>query len=249
MNNLNYGFKEHIIGKYKILSNCVSNQVNDINEKEILKSIKDNFGDTDYYFLIFHCLNENNTITYLISKTLVEIDKYNGVLYLNELINMLKNRLSNEDVTKRLIEKNLSISTMESCTSGLIASTITDTEGASGILQGSAITYSNKYKIVEGVSEKIIDKYGVYSAETAKEMASAANRKYLSKISIGVTGSAGRIDPNNADSISGIIYYCIFVNPNIFYETKIIFFDVSISRKEMKEIIVEKVLNKLNSII
>ena len=48
------------------------------------------------------------------------------------------------DLTERLIEKKLTITTMESATSGQIASLITDTEGASAILKGAFITYSNE---------------------------------------------------------------------------------------------------------
>mgnify|MGYP003295124225 CR=1 FL=1 len=55
-------------------------------------------------------------------------------------------------LTETLREKNISITTMESCTSGLIASNITDYEGASAILRGSSITYSNEAKIAAGVS-------------------------------------------------------------------------------------------------
>ena len=50
-------------------------------------------------------------------------------------------------LTKKLIEKNISITTMESCTSGQLASLISDTEGASGIMKGAFVTYSNESKI------------------------------------------------------------------------------------------------------
>ena len=49
-------------------------------------------------------------------------------------------------LTEELREKNISITTMESCTSGQIASLITDTEGASGIIKGAFVTYSNEAK-------------------------------------------------------------------------------------------------------
>ena len=49
-----------------------------------------------------------------------------------------------EKLTHRLIELGMTITTMESCTSGQIASLITDTEGASAILKGAFVTYSNE---------------------------------------------------------------------------------------------------------
>ena len=112
-------------------------------------------------------------------------------------------------ITKALIEKNISITTMESCTAGLIASLITDTEGSSAILRGAYITYSNQAKIKAGVPSEIIEKYGVYSAETAAAMATACRKAFGADIGIGVTGSMGNIDPANGDSVPGEIYFAI----------------------------------------
>ena len=69
------------------------------------------------------------------------------------------------NLTKLLIEKNMTITTMESATSGQIASLITDTEGSSAILKGAFITYCNEAKIMQGVPAEILDKYTVYSKE------------------------------------------------------------------------------------
>lgn len=74
-------------------------------------------------------------------------------------------------VIKTLIEKQTTISTMESCTSGLIASMITDTEGASAIFPGGYVTYSNETKMFVGVDEQVLRQYGVYSRECAQAMA------------------------------------------------------------------------------
>ena len=62
-------------------------------------------------------------------------------------------------LTKFLIEKKLTITTMESATSGQIASLITDTEGSSAVMKGAFITYSNEAKIRQGVPAEIIEKY------------------------------------------------------------------------------------------
>ena len=70
-----------------------------------------------------------------------------------------------EEVVKRLIDKNKTISTMESCTGGGVANAITNVEGASEVLKFSAVTYSNEFKIKMGVSKDVIDKYSVYSME------------------------------------------------------------------------------------
>ena len=118
-------------------------------------------------------------------------------------------RAKYEALTKALIAKGLTITTMESCTSGQIASLITDTEGSSAILKGACITYSNEAKIMEGVPEKTIEKYGVYSAETALAMASACRKKYNADISVGITGSFGNVDPANKDSVPGEVFFAV----------------------------------------
>lgn len=103
-------------------------------------------------------------------------------------------------LTKLLIEKKLTITTMESCTSGQIASLITDTEGASAVLKGAFVTYCNEAKIMQGVPEEIIEKYSVYSKETARAMADACRKVYNADIGIGVTGSLENIDPENENA-------------------------------------------------
>ena len=66
------------------------------------------------------------------------------------------NQQEKDKIVRKLIDTNTTISTMESCTSGLIASMITDTEGASAVFPGGYVTYLNKTKILCGVDEKII---------------------------------------------------------------------------------------------
>lgn len=112
-------------------------------------------------------------------------------------------------ITLRLIAAGETITTMESCTSGLIASLITDTEGASAIMKGAFITYSNEAKVRQGVPEAVIQTWGVYSAQTAAGMARACRAAYGADYGIGVTGSFGNPDPANADSVPGEVYFAI----------------------------------------
>lgn len=123
-----------------------------------------------------------------------------------------------KEITESLIQKKLSIATMESCTSGLLASFISDTEGSSAVLSGSLITYGNESKIQMGVDKSVIEKYGVYSLETAIQMALALNKIFPSDFCIGVAGSLCNSDPNNADSIPGEVYYCIFYKEEYYCE-------------------------------
>lgn len=117
--------------------------------------------------------------------------------------------------SKRCIENGWRIAFMESCTSGLLSSLFTDTEGASAVFKGSFVTYSNEEKIQQGVSPEIIDKFGVYSSECAQAMAKAAQNHFCSDISVGVTGTAGNLDPENSDSVLGNAFFCIRVKSGI----------------------------------
>lgn len=93
-----------------------------------------------------------------------------------------------ESIVNYLIENNLSIATMESCTGGLLSSKITDIPGASDILKFSAVTYSTEYKIKMGVNKEVVDKYSVYSEEVSKEMAYNIAKFANSDIGVGITG-------------------------------------------------------------
>ena len=112
-------------------------------------------------------------------------------------------------LTLGLIENKLQITTMESCTSGQVASLLTDTEGSSAVVKGAFITYSNEAKITQGVPAQLIERYGVYSPETAASMAENCRASFSADIGIGVTGSFGNVDPANPDSIPGEVFFAI----------------------------------------
>ena len=119
-----------------------------------------------------------------------------------------------ESITNYLIKHKLTISTMESCTAGMVASFLTDTEGSSATLKGAYITYCNEAKIKQGVPAETIDKYGVYSRETALAMAAACMDSYSADIGIGVTGTLGNTDPNNTDSVPGEVHIGLIIPDN-----------------------------------
>ena len=80
------------------------------------------------------------------------------------------NNLANK-LVKKLIQKKLRISFAESCTGGMLSSTITSVSGSSKIFDLGFVTYSNKTKIdILKVPKKIIDKYGAVSNECCLSM-------------------------------------------------------------------------------
>jgi len=153
-----------------------------------------------------------------------------------------------KEIVEKLIELNKTISTMESCTGGGVANAITNIEGASSILKFSAVTYSNQYKIKMGVSEEIIDKYTVYSMETANEMSKNICIYTNSNYGIGITGQINRMDPANIVDNSNKIYISIYDNDNDkFYNKELI--AVNDTRIKNKEIIIDNIINMLKQII
>ena len=95
-------------------------------------------------------------------------------------------------VVKKLIKKRLKISIVESCTGGLLSSTITSTSGSSKVFTLGLITYSNMSKIkILKIPKKIIKKYGSVSKEVCLAMVKNINKIGKTNISVSITGIAG----------------------------------------------------------
>lgn len=153
-----------------------------------------------------------------------------------------------EKLVNKLIELGKTISTMESCTGGSVVNSITNVEGASEVLKFSAVTYSNEFKIKMGVSSEIIDKYSVYSMETAMEMSKNISLFTNSDYGVGITGKLNRIDKANLVGEDNVIYVSIYIKENDSYEN----FELKAikdNRIENKKLIVKEIENKLLSII
>ena len=153
-----------------------------------------------------------------------------------------------KQIINLLKEKNKTISTMESCTGGGVANAITNIEGASEVLRYSAVTYSNEYKIKMGVSEEIINTYSVYSMETAIEMSKNIAVFANSNIGVGITGKLNRVDINNPFGEDNVVFISIYDKDNDqFYNYKVEATEGS--RKENKELVINKIKEELINII
>ena len=151
-------------------------------------------------------------------------------------------------VVKKLTEKNKTISTMESCTGGGVANAITSIEGASEVLKFSAVTYSNEYKIKMGVNSKVIDKYSVYSIETAMEMARNISKFTNSNYGVGITGKLNRIDKRNPYGEDNVVYISIYDKDNDKYYNKDIKVDKS-TRAQNKKLVIKEIEKILLEVI
>ena len=95
-------------------------------------------------------------------------------------------------VVKCLINENLKVSLAESCTGGLLSSSITSISGSSKVFTIGLVTYSNQAKInILKVPKKIILKHGAVSYETCLSMVKKLNKISKTNISLSITGIAG----------------------------------------------------------
>ena len=109
-------------------------------------------------------------------------------------------------IVSLLKRKKLKISFAESCTGGLLSSSITSVSGSSKIFILGLIAYSNQSKIkVLKVSKKIIRKYGSVSEQVCKAMVKNVSKIGKANISVSITGIAG---PSGGTKIKpvGLVY-------------------------------------------
>lgn len=153
-----------------------------------------------------------------------------------------------QEIVDKLILLNKTISTMESCTGGGVVNAITNIPKASEILKFSAVTYSNEFKIKMGVDANIIEKYTVYSIETAMEMSKNISLFTNASYGIGITGKLNRQDKNNKFGSNNKVYVSIYDKElDKFYN-----FDILVTkktRKENKQMIIESIILKLKEIL
>jgi nicotinamide-nucleotide amidase len=93
-----------------------------------------------------------------------------------------------------LIEKGLTLATMEDGTHGLLASLITSTDGSAEYYRGGLIACSGEAKLACGLS-RVIEQYGSISAETAQAMAATARERFSADLGLSTTGIVGLDSP------------------------------------------------------
>ena len=115
-------------------------------------------------------------------------------------------------ILNKLIERNISVSTAESCTGGLLAYSFVKNKDSSKVFKGGYITYSNEMKIKELKVKKIsLKNNGAVSFRVAKEMIEGLYKKNKTKICISTTGIAGPGGSTQSKPV-GLIYIGIRIN-------------------------------------
>ncbi len=120
-----------------------------------------------------------------------------------------------EVVAKLLIEKKLTIATAESCTGGMIASSLINYPGISEVFLEGAVTYSNDAKHNRlGVSNETLNEYGAVSEETAREMAIGIAETAKTDVSIVTTGIAGP-EGGTLEKPVGLVFIGVYVQGQV----------------------------------
>ena len=154
-------------------------------------------------------------------------------------------KLANK-IVQKLTKKKLIISFAESCTGGLLSSSITSISGSSKVFNLGLVTYSNKVKIgFLKVPKKIINKYGAVSKECCLSMVKNLNKISKANISVSITGIAG---PNGGTKLKpvGLVYIGVKKGHKIIIKKKLF---KNKNRISIQKITVSTVLNIIDKII
>ena len=139
-----------------------------------------------------------------------------------------------------LKQKGLTVSTAESCTGGLIASTIVDVPGASAVFPGGAVTYASSVKTaLLGVPEKLIRERGVVSSDVAAAMAEGARKRFGTDLAVSVTGVAGP-DGGTPETPVG----CVYIGVAVKDETVTFREDIPGDREEVRRGAAERAIRR-----
>ena len=151
-----------------------------------------------------------------------------------------------KDLINKLQKKKLKISFAESCTGGMLASTITSISGASKVFNLGLITYSNGAKInILKVNKKIIQKYGAVSPECCEAMVKNLSKISKADVNVSITGIAGpkggsKTKPVGLVFIGVKIYKKLIITKNIFKQKK---------RNDIQKATVKRALYLVSSLI
>ena len=127
----------------------------------------------------------------------------------------------NKKIIALIRRKKMKLAIAESCTGGLLSSSITSISGSSKVFNLGLITYSNKTKVdILKVPNKIIKKYGSVSEECCLSMVKNLSKISKANISISITGIAG---PNGGTKLKpvGLVYIGVKKGNKILRESKL----------------------------
>ena len=178
-------------------------------EQKIYSIIENWNGKVNFAFLpsykgIDLRLNDINSSSKNLNKVKDEILQVVGKYFYGESNDTLESV-----VLAKLVKKNITLSTAESCTGGRLSFYITANSGSSKIFKGGIIAYSNEIKEnLLGINKNVIVKNGSVSQDVALQMAKAVKDKFDSDIGIGITGISGPSGGTKKKPV-GLVYISI----------------------------------------
>ena len=126
-----------------------------------------------------------------------------------------ENETLQDAVVKLLKKHELTVTTAESCSGGLLAGTLVSVPGVSDVFKEGFVTYSNKAKRRHlDVSKSTLRKYGAVSAQTAKEMAKGGVFATDADVCVAITGLAGP-DGATPEKPVGLVYIACYMNDKV----------------------------------
>jgi len=151
-------------------------------------------------------------------KTVEEVEKL-ILPVVKEIKNRFKETVYGEDettiedeVAKILVKNNLTISVAESCTGGMVSSSLINYPGISSVFMEGCVTYSNEAKMKSlNVKEETLNSVGAVSEQCAKEMAEGVAARHNTNIGLSTTGIAGP-EGGSEEKPVGLVYMGIKIN-------------------------------------
>jgi len=123
----------------------------------------------------------------------------------------------------KFLKQNIILTTVESCTGGLLAAQLTNIPGSSTWFDRGFITYSNQSKVdCVKVKEVTINKYGAVSQQTANEMALGAIKNSQGNLGLSITGIAGPSGGSKMKPV-GTVFFSIAKKQNVIFEHQAFF--------------------------
>ena len=146
-----------------------------------------------------------------------------------------------------LTVRNQSIATAESLTAGLLAATIAGVAGASEVLRGGLITYTEHTKVLlAGVAPEILDKVGPVAGPTARALAVGARQRCDATWGVGLTGVAGP-EPHGGHEVGTV--FMGLAGPDDHSVTEVVELQFSGTRWDIRIAAVRESISRLRALV
>lgn len=154
-------------------------------------------------------------------------------------------KASEEILVEKLLNKNMTVTSAESCSGGLISGKIVNVAGVSAAFPGGFVTYANEAKVkLLHVNEETLNKYGAVSSFVAHEMAVGAKTVMGTDCAIAVTGIAGP-DGGTKEKPVGLVYIATLCGEKELITEN----HFSGSRMEIRNQVAEKAIKQLTGML